>query len=453
MSRVTFEIRNNVPPGNVDRIFAAIGIDIDTNPQDQRAVLNLIREIYNPLLHNALSWGTDWKKMFNGKKTADIKGRFTARHSELPASVLAHVPDPVELNERLWDVLRFYRFTDPAWRVTDPAYPIYYLDADGPALAPPSNRMAAVVAAKGIAAKNPVPVPSRPDKKSSPHSSRRLLPLSRLPAPAPTPRVVPAVLPGTPPPAFTGIRRTDVPKINPPADPGQFVPGSVAGYVPGRYDVPSAMAAPPMPGMVPDTLQTYIKSANCKRNMDTQAAGQAPPPQNKKARTAHTSKGKTEWTTLTNLSGSDSDKSQRSMDAGGDIRMRDGHKPYKVANKPDEPEPKAWGAKMRDYLAVFGRRTPDAGRADISDVEMKDGGETPEEDEGSGSDKQHGSENEFGLQPKAKFEEESKDENEDNEDDEEDEDEDEDEDDDDEDEDDDDDEDEDEDENDEEDDE
>jgi hypothetical protein len=160
------------------------------------------------------------------------------------------------------------------------------------------------------------------------------------------------------------------------------------------------MSVPPPPGIVPEVLENYIKRANRKRSY-AEEGGQAPPPQ-KKARTASSTKGKAEWTTFTALSDSDgkSDdgaKSDRSVDADGDIKMTDSFKPYKAEAKP-EPEAKAWTSTMAGYLSIFGRRTPDKDRADISDVEMKDSGDS-DKDSGDEDEKK----NKYGFENEDQF--------------------------------------------------
>ncbi|KAJ5516929.1 hypothetical protein N7527_008489 [Penicillium freii] len=95
-----------------------------TNPGGAQAVVHLLRQIYNPMLYDCLSNGGHWNSIFAGRKGFDIRRRITDRHNDFPALVLAYVPDREDLTERLFDLLRFYRFTDPAWRAVDPNYPV-----------------------------------------------------------------------------------------------------------------------------------------------------------------------------------------------------------------------------------------------------------------------------------------------------------------------------------------
>ncbi|KGO73500.1 hypothetical protein PITC_048380 [Penicillium italicum] len=124
MARVITDMRLNMSSKFEGPFWAAVGIDFDTNVGDQRAVLHLIREIYNPILYDCLQKGGHWNTAFKGKKSFEIRRRLTNRRNEFPAVVLAHVPQPPELTERLFDILRYYRFTDPSWRAVDPNYPV-----------------------------------------------------------------------------------------------------------------------------------------------------------------------------------------------------------------------------------------------------------------------------------------------------------------------------------------
>ncbi|OQE37886.1 hypothetical protein PENCOP_c009G03988 [Penicillium coprophilum] len=494
MSRVTFEFRSRMPPKNENLLFAALGIDINTGRQEQQAVINLVREIYNPMIYDFvhLQGRTDWNSMFRGGNTPEIKLRFTSRHAELPAVVRAHVPDPTELSNRMWDVLRYYRLLDPSWRDYDPTYPTFHASQAVGATAYPTHHAgynppppspaplparlngrpmrAAAKAASAAIAKDATdsssdnahrPRPKGKSKSENPRKARAksktktppiiapapapVHPAAPAPVPAPAPADIPPLpsisptipviepsdpllvrypsvsslkslppapgpLPFPPPgrflpppiiprparPAVTGTDPKIAPLINPPENDRSISRRSVARYVPGHGDVLAAMAAPPQPRIVPGVLENYTKNANNKRSTDEQD----PQPQ-KKLRTAHLSEGKAEWTTFTNLSDSSSNNSERSMDGDGDIRMRDGYKPhnYNVEDKTIGPETKAWGAKVRQYLSVFSRQTPEEEQANTLDVEMKDAGQISEKGEDEDENETtYGSGDEFGVE-------------------------------------------------------
>lgn len=271
--------------------FESVGINMATNPGDAQAVVHLLREIYNPMLYDCLSKGGHWNSVFTGKKGFDIRRKITARHNDFPALVLAYVSDRVDLTERLFDLLRFYRFTDPTWRAVDPNYPVVDpvpvvpLPAASGGLAPrpppapappppiiplafttapdlhpatptvgtlipPSFSNASIPIAR-VPLRTPAPTAARARARARARAPAR----PTVPAPAPTPTLAPALAPApilVPVPTPTRTRApapTPAPTPTPVPAP-TFTPASTPALAPTR--TPGRPLAPaPTPGFTP----------------------------------------------------------------------------------------------------------------------------------------------------------------------------------------------------------
>ncbi|KAJ5850574.1 hypothetical protein N7455_010430 [Penicillium solitum] len=114
---------------------------------DRQSVINLIRSVYDPLL---IAWlaepGHTWQNQFSTRSSGnEFQRQILARIGELPGGVQSIESETI-LGGILYDILRFYRFTDAAWRVPLPG---------AAAPPPPPPPVPAPVPA-------PVPVPAAP---------------------------------------------------------------------------------------------------------------------------------------------------------------------------------------------------------------------------------------------------------------------------------------------------
>ncbi|KAK4862249.1 hypothetical protein LT330_003387 [Penicillium expansum] len=396
MARVITDMRLNMSPRFEGPFWAAVGIDMTTNFGDQMAVLHLIREIYNPVLYDCLQKGGHWNTAFKGRKAFDIRRRLTTRRNEFPALVLAHVPDSADLTERLFDILRYYRFTDPTWRFVDPNYPtaeVFPLPAPAGGLAPrpplapapaPAPMPVLPLAFTTAPDLHPAIPISRVPLRSGPPTAARARararanaparPLVRAPVPAPAPSPAPTPSPAPAPspspvpspvasplPIPTSpVHNSPITLIQPsigllPDLPPVIAPGVLHDpipdspqpgyYVPASTEVPSPPQNPDL-----DPFTRTMEHANRKRARDEgdEEEGMTSPPQKKRSIDPKLPKEKSEWTNFTTLSDSSSNDS-RSLDVDGDLPMDKNYKPYKVQNTPVEPEPSVWST-MRDYL-------------------------------------------------------------------------------------------------------
>ena len=99
-------------------------LDNVENPQnalDRQSVLDIIRSVYDPLLTAWLTEpGHTWQNQFSTRAASNqFREQVIARIEELPSGVQT-VESRAVLGEILYDTLRFYRFTDPAWRAPTP---------------------------------------------------------------------------------------------------------------------------------------------------------------------------------------------------------------------------------------------------------------------------------------------------------------------------------------------
>ncbi|CAG8887123.1 unnamed protein product [Penicillium egyptiacum] len=185
MAPKPIEFKMDMSPKYEKPIWESLGIDLASNSADKSAVIHLIRQIYNPMLHDSLQKGSDWNSTFKGKLGFEIRRRLTDRQNDLPALVRAHVPDPEALTQCMFNVLRYYRFTDPSWRVVNSNYPIV---EDVPLPAP----------AGGLAPRPPAPTPTPAPVPAPSPVDRSLLIAApgRLLAPGPGPGPALAAAPG-----------------------------------------------------------------------------------------------------------------------------------------------------------------------------------------------------------------------------------------------------------------
>ena len=158
-------------PRNLRVLWGSLNLENSNDAQtltDRQTVLDLIRDVYDPMLIEFLAGGGTWNRQFFGRSAAsgEFQRRIRARIDELPGAVQSVEAEQV-LGLILFDILRFYRFTDPAWQ------------------APPPAAAAAAAAAPPLA---PAPAPA-PAAIPSP-----LFPIPPLPYPLPP---IPAKAPAT----------------------------------------------------------------------------------------------------------------------------------------------------------------------------------------------------------------------------------------------------------------
>ncbi|KAJ5518813.1 hypothetical protein N7453_001235 [Penicillium expansum] len=109
---------------NIKRIWMPLHLENLEHPQnalDRQSVLDLIRNVYDPLLINWLAEpGRTWVNQFSGRSSGtQFQAQIIARVGELPLGVQSIETRKV-LGGILYDILRFYRITDPDWRVPAP---------------------------------------------------------------------------------------------------------------------------------------------------------------------------------------------------------------------------------------------------------------------------------------------------------------------------------------------
>ncbi|KAJ5512823.1 hypothetical protein N7463_002375 [Penicillium fimorum] len=127
MPRTTICLQLNMKPTPFknQRIWFPLRLDDFHLPQaelDRQSVLDIIRSVYDPLLAAWLAEpGHTWNNIFQRKLSSNVfEQQVIARKGELPSSVQSIETDTV-LGQILLDILKYYRFTDPDWRVPMPA--------------------------------------------------------------------------------------------------------------------------------------------------------------------------------------------------------------------------------------------------------------------------------------------------------------------------------------------
>ncbi|OQE40060.1 hypothetical protein PENCOP_c006G05678 [Penicillium coprophilum] len=183
------ESRTRASATNERRIWEPLQLDNLNDPQtasDRRSVFDLIRSVYNPIL---VTWiaegGNPWQHMLRRRDIhKDILRQLTARAGELPPR-LQSIESQHVLGEILIDILKYYRFTDPAWRVPAPL--------PSPLPPPPPAAPAAAAAAAAAAVATPSP---RGEDETLDATADTLSPLEVLAEAASSVRPIP-VLPTT----------------------------------------------------------------------------------------------------------------------------------------------------------------------------------------------------------------------------------------------------------------
>ncbi|CAI7588694.1 unnamed protein product [Penicillium glandicola] len=365
MSRAKVSFRAGMNPDAATIVWAALGIDIVTNAGDQQAVLTLIRQIYNPMLHETTQAGGDWRGVFRGSRVNDLKDKFAARQNELPALVRAHVPDPEEIAERA-----------PA-PVPAPAPAPVPAPAPAPVPAPGPSPGPAMVfdpmlgpilgpmpAPTPAPAPIPTPIPAKPKAKlRSPTKS-----IARIPTPDlvfdPILGPIPAPLPAPVPPAS--------PLVGPPSQNASMtgiISAEHAAALANWLETPARSPSPrPTRGVLGRTVDFFTRKRARDDDEEEDLAPEehfapeedvAPPPKKKATSAARSRQHDIEWSDLTTLSDTSSDRSERNIDADGDVQMGE-FKPYKVKDKYFQPEIAPWAAQPFIEMNSTLAQQPDA---------------------------------------------------------------------------------------------
>ncbi|KAJ5958900.1 uncharacterized protein N7479_006050 [Penicillium vulpinum] len=126
MPRTTMRLHANMKANDANerKIWRPLHLDNAQYPQialDRQSVLDFIRSVYDPLL---IAWlavpGNTWANQFSSNTSGnEFQEQVIARMEELPSGIQSIERETV-LGKILYDILRFYRFTDAAWRVPLP---------------------------------------------------------------------------------------------------------------------------------------------------------------------------------------------------------------------------------------------------------------------------------------------------------------------------------------------
>ncbi|KAJ5333441.1 uncharacterized protein N7506_007224 [Penicillium brevicompactum] len=122
MSPAGLRLRTGMPasPKNRKIMWKPLNLEDEDDAQvmaDRQAVLNLVREIYDPYLKRCLLKGYDWKMMFVGRYAeTEFLGKMRVCFDQLPERV-RQAGDRILVAKMILDVLKFHRFSDPSWRV------------------------------------------------------------------------------------------------------------------------------------------------------------------------------------------------------------------------------------------------------------------------------------------------------------------------------------------------
>ncbi|KAJ5405869.1 hypothetical protein N7465_007153 [Penicillium sp. CMV-2018d] len=134
MPRTTLRLHANMKgtEASIRRIWMPLRLDSSDHPQNA-----LDRYVYDPLL---IAWvaepGHTWRNQFSTRSSGNpFQAQIRARIRELPGGVQSIESGQI-LGGILYDILRFYRFTDPAWRVPLPGAAAAPAAAPAPAPAP-----------------------------------------------------------------------------------------------------------------------------------------------------------------------------------------------------------------------------------------------------------------------------------------------------------------------------
>ncbi|CAI7615852.1 unnamed protein product [Penicillium bialowiezense] len=120
MSRAVICFFKNLPHTTRSRkvIWEPLNLHDEDNAQsmaDRQLVLSFLREIYDPPLTEWLAAGKKWSQIFQRQRVTRFILAICSRLDDLPASVRVTENDML-LAQILFDVLRFYRFSDRDWR-------------------------------------------------------------------------------------------------------------------------------------------------------------------------------------------------------------------------------------------------------------------------------------------------------------------------------------------------
>ncbi|KAJ5794092.1 hypothetical protein N7457_000691 [Penicillium paradoxum] len=174
MHRVpTTYIRSGMSPHLETMMWRPLGLIVGHDNADIEATRAVMRESYYRILSEDLQRGTPWNRVFHPARVRQIIQSLVDRWSAFPAAIRENVPDSTEATLYMWDIIRFYRFTDPEWRTVPPQY--QFLAMPRPAI-PPRNMNLPL---------HPAPIPAGeiiPHQKSALKSSRRT---ATLPYPGP----------------------------------------------------------------------------------------------------------------------------------------------------------------------------------------------------------------------------------------------------------------------------
>ena len=150
MPRTTLRLKSGMTTSaaNLRKIWRPLGLEVDSpqNALDRQTVLDVLRSVYDPLLAAWLAGpGHTWQSQFLSSDASNLfRGQVIAKMRDLPSGVQSIESEAV-LYEILYDILRFYRFTDPAWRVPTPGTTAHAPPA--PAPVPPAAPPAAAAPA------------------------------------------------------------------------------------------------------------------------------------------------------------------------------------------------------------------------------------------------------------------------------------------------------------------
>ncbi|KAJ5360116.1 hypothetical protein N7517_009307 [Penicillium concentricum] len=240
MPRTTISLQLNMKstPFKNQRIWYPLRLDDFHLPQadlDRQSVLDLIRSVYDPLLTTWLAEpGHTWQNMFQKKLSSNVfEQQCIARKGELPGGVQSIETDTV-LGQILLDLLKYHRFTDPAWRVPSAAVPpavpaanfptpLDILAAAASAAQPPLATSALdMLAAAANAAQPPLATPALDILAAVASEAQPILATPALDIlaaaagtvphlPVPGPAAVPAPVPSPITPAYSAISNDNTP--------------------------------------------------------------------------------------------------------------------------------------------------------------------------------------------------------------------------------------------------
>ncbi|CAG8003413.1 unnamed protein product [Penicillium olsonii] len=185
MPRTSIRLRADMTQNtkNLQGIWRPLNLHNGTQQDlaDRQAVISVIRDVYDPMLTQYLAAGNLWTRQFLDRAPRELFRQLVALQLDsLPGSV-RHIEEDAVLTWILYDLLRFYRFTDVAWRT--PRAPAK-APAKAPAEAPANAPTAAPAKAKRGLATRTMPAPV-----VAPAKAKGMLATRTLPAPVAAPAV------------------------------------------------------------------------------------------------------------------------------------------------------------------------------------------------------------------------------------------------------------------------